>query len=121
MTQDSPILGHGWKSFKELFPAFAPEGWKWGVPSAPHNGYLTLLVSGGFPLLLSYLALQLRMIKSAYRAFKGGIHRHHAVAALSLVVGQLVYSMVGSHFDARQTVGCIAWALMGLALALGRK
>ncbi|HXK90227.1 MAG TPA: O-antigen ligase family protein [Thermosynergistes sp.] len=121
MTQDSPILGHGWKSFKELFPAFAPEGWKWGAPSAPHNGYLTLLVSGGFPLLLSYLALQLRMIKSAYRAFKGGIHRHHAVAALSLVVGQLVYSMGGSHFDARQTVGCIAWALMGLALALGRK
>lgn len=121
MTQNSPILGHGWKSFKELFPAFAPEGWKWGAPSAPHNGYLTLLVSGGFPLLLAYLALQWRMIESAYRAFKGGIHRHHAVAALSLVVGQLVYSMVGSHFDARQTVGCIAWALMGLALALGRK
>ncbi len=121
MTQDSPILGHGWKSFKELFPAFAPEGWKWGAPSAPHNGYFTLLVSGGFPLLLAYLALQWRMIKSAYRAFKGGIHRHHAVAALSLVVGQLVYSMGGSHFDARQTVGCIAWALMGLALALGRK
>ncbi len=121
MTQDSPILGHGWKSFKELFPAFAPEGWKWGAPSAPHNGYFTLLVSGGFPLLLSYLALQWRMIESAYRAFKGGIHRHHAVAALSLVVGQLVYSMGGSHFDARQTVGCIAWALMGLALALGRK
>lgn len=121
MTQDSPILGHGWKSFKELFPAFAPEGWKWGVPSAPHNGYLTLLVSGGLPLLLAYLALQWRMIESAYRAFKGGIHRHHAVAALSLVVGQLVYSMGGSHFDARQTVGCIAWALMGLALALGRK
>jgi O-antigen ligase len=97
IAADSPIWGHGQKTF----PALLEE--KEGVSAAPHNRYLLYLVEFGLIGLFAYLLLQFSLLKQAYTVIKFPIDKPEKLYFLNYCVGLISYSMALFFVDGTNT------------------
>lgn len=75
MANNSPLVGVGFDSYGDLFRQFrdASALIRPGVDvttNTAHNVYIDVLASGGYPLLLAYLGIQILALISVLKAFR---------------------------------------------------
>jgi O-antigen ligase len=78
MIKSKPVFGYGFDSFGTWYTAFRSDAstqihGPGLVSDSAHNLFLDLGVSGGIPLLTSYLVIQLLILKKAMNLFADGV------------------------------------------------
>lgn len=129
MIKQRPLLGHGRalfnKHYDDNFQAFIDNG----VVAVddfrhahPHSMYLGLLFDAGvFGLILILLAFAFSIKKACGLIQNSSTQKEFipwAVLGLSLLVGQLLYGIIGDIFESRNDIAPIFWAFWGILLSL---
>jgi len=116
MTIENPLLGVGFDGFIDWYrrarPAEAiPAGF---LSDTAHNVYLDLASSGGFPIILLYLALQVFVLISVIKLVNRSISYDGAIGALFAAwVGYQVFSLVSIN---QLGIAIWGWVLPGLII-----
>jgi len=116
MTIENPLLGVGFDGFIDWYRRARPVE---AVPAGffsdtAHNIYLDLASSGGFPIILLYLALQVFVLISVIRLVSRSISYDSAIGALIAAwVGYQVFSLVSIN---QLGIAIWGWVIPGLII-----
>jgi O-antigen ligase len=121
MLKDSPVLGIGEDNFDYYFDRYKVEGY-YDVTGHPHNDYLTILVSSGFPGLFAFLSIWFVIIqaglktqRSASNPFLKELAFGSVLAIIAFMVGGLFQNYYGTFMN------CWGWWFMaGLTMTSHR-
>lgn len=122
LLKERPFTGWGWGEFNEPFAQINKNWWdqkKFGMnlehQSDAHNMYLNLAVYGGIPTFFAVVALFLFSICRSFEFYRKKISGFEWfwLATCATIFSQLVYSLAGDVFSARNTFACVFWYLMG--------
>lgn len=120
MTKSNPLIGVGFDGYIDWYRKFRPlsglEPNNIGIyTDSSHNIFLDISSSGGFPLLILYILLQVFVLVSLVRILQKGVKVSPNVKAISSCwVGYQVYSLVGIN-----NLGIMVWGWIFAGLIIG--
>ncbi|NCD09630.1 MAG: O-antigen ligase family protein [Negativicutes bacterium] len=128
MTKIHPFTGTGWATFEKVFneqrnnmAGILHQEWSYPI-SHPHNMYLSILYSGGFPALLFFIVSFVLSTKKSWSGLRhdvinsGDIPWH--LVCFILMVSMAIYGTNGDVFEARRDISVIFWACWGLLIVM---
>lgn len=119
MIKMKPFTGWGWQQLRYHFKDVNADWWELEIdPIEAHNLYLELIVNGGFINLLLFAVLLYLVLSGLLTGFQGKEYRSFLNGCLGVILGQLVFSLVGNVFFSRD-IACIFWSVLGFALVSG--
>lgn len=129
MIKQRPILGHGRALFNKRYDDNLQAFIKNDIVKAdeiiyahPHSMYLGSLFDSGVLGLVLILLAFIFSIRKAWILLHRSCTKKEivpwAVLGLSLLVGQLLYGIIGDIFESRNDIAPIFWAFWGILLSL---
>lgn len=111
MFQDSPIVGVGIGSFRQLSPAYGST-----ILILPHNLYVYILAEFGLIGVAVFLFLMAVFLSEAIKTLKGLTNQNEKILFVGLLAGLLAYLVQGVSisFGFKETE---MWAFFGLIVA----
>ncbi|MEK6754803.1 MAG: O-antigen ligase family protein [Bacteroidota bacterium] len=109
ISEDYPLTGVGEDNWDYVFESYRVEGY-YDSTVHPHNDYLAVLVSSGFPGLLSFVAVWGMTLYAGFRtSLRAGDKRLRAIAFGSTfsVLGFLVGSVFQNYYGT--FINCLGW------------
>ena len=127
MTKIHPVTGSGWTTFRTVFEkerinmeGAISQSLEHDV-SHPHNMYLSILYSGGFPALFFFMIAYVLSLKKSWSGVRYEVVSNeipwHLICLISLV-SISIYGTNGDVFEGRRDVSVIFWAVWGLLLVI---
>ena len=110
--KDYPVTGVGEDNFDYYFERYKVDGF-YDTTVHPHNDYLNVLVSSGFPGLIAFLSLWVLTIKEGFRASKlASDDRMRALALGSMltILGFLIGGFFQNYYGT--FANCLEWWFM---------
>ena len=127
MAKVHPVLGSGWTTFGTVFEKkrnnmaeMLSQSLEEHI-SHPHNMYLSILYSGGFPALFFFMIAYVLSLKKSWSGVRYEVVSNeipwHLICLISLV-SISIYGTNGDVFEGRRDVSVIFWAVWGLLLVI---
>ena len=110
--KEYPLTGVGEDNFDYYFERYKVEGF-YDTTVHPHNDYLNVLVSSGFPGLIAFLSLWVLTIKEGFRASKqasGDRIRALALGSMLTILGFLIGGFFQNYYGT--FANCLEWWFM---------